>query len=166
MHLVVTSEDGAVFRRLHPLRTAPGVLAVRLNVRDRAATSPTPRSNGRERADNSSTEPSKSPATPGPATHIRRPVPRLTPSAPVAGRPVTVEVRTERPIRPWLGMPGHLIVGSQDGDHLAHAHGTAAGKLALRFTLTLPDPGRYLAWVQYAEPDRLVTRPFTMEVDR
>jgi hypothetical protein len=63
-------------------------------------------------------------------------------------------------------MPGHLIVRSEHGVHLAHAHGTAAGQSALRFTLTLPEPGRYLAWAQYAAGGRLVTRLFTMEVDR
>jgi hypothetical protein len=93
-------------------------------------------------------------------------MPRLTPAGPVAGSPVTVEVDTEGPIQPWLGMPGHLVVRSEDAVHLAHAHGTAAGHSVLRFTLTLPERGRYLAWVQHAEGDRLLTRSFTMEVVR
>jgi hypothetical protein len=79
---------------------------------------------------------------------------------------VTIEISSEGPIQPWLGMPGHLIVRSEDGAHLAHAHGTAAGASALRFTLTLPEPGRYLAWVQYATGGRLLTQPFTVEADR
>ncbi|MGN9847345.1 hypothetical protein ACTMTI_55670 [Nonomuraea sp. H19] len=63
-------------------------------------------------------------------------------------------------------MPGHLIVRSANGTHLAHAHGMPTEGSALRFTLTLPELGRYLAWAQYATGGRLVTRPFTMEVDR
>jgi hypothetical protein len=78
---------------------------------------------------------------------------------------VTIEITPEAAIQTWLGMPGHLIIRSEDGTHLAHAHGTADGGSALRFTLTLPEPGRYLACVQYATGGRLLTRPFTVEVD-
>jgi hypothetical protein len=162
-HLVVTSEDGAVFRHVHPLRTAPGVLAVRLRV-------PQP---GRylayaeiERQESGGQLVSGSFEVVGPARPEASPretaVPRLTPAAPVAGSPLTVELAAEGRLQPWLGMSGHLIVRSEDGAHLAHAHAASA----LRFTLTLPAPGRYLAWVQYATGGRLVTRSFTMEVDR
>ncbi|MFI6294858.1 hypothetical protein ACIBEJ_24930 [Nonomuraea sp. NPDC050790] len=166
-HLIVTSEDGVVFRHVHPLRTAPGVLTVRLRV-------PRP---GRylayaeiERQESggqllSGAFEVAGQARPEPPSR-KTAMPRLTPAAPVAGTPVTIEISTEGRLQPWLGMPGHLIVRSRDGLHLAHAHGTAAGESALRFTLTLPDRGRYLAWAQYATGGRLVTRPFTMEVDR
>ncbi|MGN9847518.1 hypothetical protein ACTMTI_56605 [Nonomuraea sp. H19] len=166
-HLVVTSQDGAVFRHVHPLRTAPGVLAVRLRVPQPGrylAYAEIERQESGGQLVAGAFEVSGA-AQPDPS--VQEPaVPRLTPVAPTAGRPVTIEVRPEGSIQPWLGMPGHLIVRSEDGVHLAHAHGTAAGQSALRFTLTLPEPGRYLAWAQYAAGWRLVTRPFTMEVDR
>nr|MDT0656730.1 hypothetical protein [Micromonospora sp. DSM 115978] len=166
-HLVVTSADGAVFRHVHPLRTAPGVLAVRLGV-------PRP---GRyfayaeiERQDSGgqlvsgtfevsgSAEPDLSPDAP--AVHS------LTPTTPSAGSPMTVEITAVGPIQTWLGMPGHLIVRSEDGGYLAHAHGTAAYGSVLSFTLTIWEPGRYLAWVQYATAGRLMTRSFAVEVVR
>ncbi|WP_144070095.1 hypothetical protein [Nonomuraea indica] len=166
-HLVVTSEGGAVFRHVHPLRTGPGVLAVRLRV-------PHP---GRylayaeiERQDSGGQLLSGafevSGAAPPDASSQETATPRVTPAAPAAGSPATIEISPEGPIKPWLGMPGHLIVRSGDGVHLAHVHGTAAGASALRFTLTLPEPGRYLAWAQYAVEGRLVTRSFTLEVRR
>ncbi|MFD1936586.1 MULTISPECIES: hypothetical protein [Nonomuraea] len=164
-HLVITSQDGAVFRHLHPLRTAPGVLTVRLSL-------PRP---GRylahseiERQQSGGQLLSGAFEVSGTARPVSQEtaVPRLTPAAPVAGSPVTIEIGTQGPIRPWLGMPGHLIVRSQDGAHLAHAHGTADSASALRFTLTLPEPGRYLAWAQYLEGGGLLTRSFTLEVDR
>ncbi|MET9341887.1 hypothetical protein [Nonomuraea sp. NPDC003804] len=165
VHLVVTSQDGAVFRHAHPLRTAPGVLAVRLSL-------PQP---GRyfahteiERQQSGGQLLTGAFEVSGTALPFSQEtvVPRLTPAAPVAGSPVTIEIGTEGAIQPWLGMPGHLIVRSQDGAHLAHAHGTQTGASALRFTLTLPDPGRYLAWAQYTEGGRLMTRHFTLKVDR
>jgi hypothetical protein len=166
VHLVVTSEDGAVFRHVHPLRTAPGVLEVRLNLprpgRYHAHAEIERQGSGGQLL-SGAFEVSGAPQPDAFVHEIA--TPRLTPAAPVAGSPVTVEVETEGPIQPWLGMPGHLVVRSEDGVDLAHAHGTA-GESVLRFTLTLPEPGRYLAWVQYAAGGRPVTRPFTMEVDR
>ncbi|MEV2273322.1 hypothetical protein [Nonomuraea africana] len=164
-HLVVTSQDGAVFRHVHPLRTAPGVLAVRLSL-PRPGRYLTYAEIERQQSGGqllTGTFELSGTAQPDAQESI---TPRLTPAAPVAGSPVTIEVREEAPIQPWLGMPGHLVVRSRDGAHLAHAHGTAAGPSALHFTLTLPEPGRYLAWVQYAAGGRLITRPFTMDVER
>jgi hypothetical protein len=34
----------------------------------------------------------------------------------------------------------------------------------VRFTFSFPEPGRYLAWIQYATADRIVTAPFTVNV--
>ncbi|WP_146603960.1 hypothetical protein [Micromonospora deserti] len=166
-HLIVSSEDGAVFRHVHPLRTAPGVLTVRLRV-------PQP---GRylayaeiERQKSGGQLVSGAFEVSGAAELASSPgetvVPYLTPTAPTAGSPVTIEITPEGPIQTWLGMPGHLIVRSEDGVHLAHAHGTAAADSVLSFTLTLPEPGRYLAWAQYAIGGRLVTRSFAVAVDR
>lgn len=167
-HLVVTSTDGDVFRHVHPLRTAPGVLSVRLSL-------PEP---GRylayaeiERQDSggqliSGTFSVSGAAVPDEEAPDAPATPTLTPAIPAAGSPVTIGLTTEGPVRNWLGMPGHLIVRSEDGSYLSHVHAMASGRSALRFTLSLPRPGRYLAWAQYAAGGRIVTRPFTLEANR
>ncbi|NRQ38645.1 hypothetical protein HII36_43505 [Nonomuraea sp. NN258] len=169
-HLVVTSEDGRFFRHLHPLRTGPGRLEVRLRA-DRA---------GRylayaelEREDSGGqllTAAFSVTGDPSPAPVEEQQVagnagtPALRPAVPVAGRPATIEVPAQGAVRPWLGMTGHLIVRSQDGAFLGHVHemGTPGGRL--RFTFSFPRPGRYLAWSQYAVSDKIVTVPFTVDV--
>ncbi|MEQ4725979.1 hypothetical protein [Nonomuraea sp. B19D2] len=166
-HLVVTSENGVIFRHVHPLRTAPGVLAVRLSLPHPGRYLAYAEIERQQSGGQLLTGAFEVSGTAQPDVSVQEvAMPSLTPPAPVAGSPVTIEVATEGQIQLWLGMPGHLVVRSRDGAHLAHAHGTAAGPSALRFTLTLPEPGRYLAWVQYAAGGRLLTRPFTMEVDR
>ncbi|GGK85632.1 hypothetical protein Ppa06_45190 [Planomonospora parontospora subsp. parontospora] len=151
-HLVVTSEDGRAFHHVHPLRTAPG----RLEVRMRAARpgrhlayaelerqdsggqlvtgeftvggEPSPAKTSP--AESAATEPSPAEtpsatasAEPSPAGPAGRPgPPRLHPAVPVAGRPATIEVETSGAVRPWLGMAGHLIVRSHDGAFLGHVH--------------------------------------------
>ncbi|GAA0954700.1 hypothetical protein [Actinocorallia libanotica] len=167
VHLVVTSRDGAVFRHVHPLRTAPGVLTVRLRVPRPGrylAHAEIERQGSGGQLLSGAFEVAGEPRPDAPSQQAA--APRLVPSAPTAGSPVTIEIGADGPIQPWLGMPGHLIVRSRDGGHLAHAHGTAAGESVLRFTLTFPERGRYLAWAQYAQEGRLMTRPFTMEVQR
>ncbi|MEV0033924.1 hypothetical protein [Nocardia sp. NPDC050793] len=171
-HLVVTSEDGSVFRHLHPLRTAPGVLAVSLNVA-RPGRYLAYLEIERQRAGGQLLTGEfhlAGAVLPDTADHDGAGrgaiVPRLSPAVPIAGNPVTIEVDTEGPHQLWLGMPGHLVVRSSDGDRLTHVHATAAGISALRFTVTFPEPGRYLAWVQYAVGDRVITEPFTLEVVR
>ncbi|MFG3441513.1 hypothetical protein ACGF0J_30070 [Nonomuraea sp. NPDC047897] len=164
-HLVVTSEDGRFFRHLHPLRTAPGLLEVRMRA-DRP---------GRylahaevEREDSGGQLVTESfdvggrpaePETPAPPA-----TPLLRPATPVAGRPTTIELGTAGPPRPWLGMTGHLIVRSRDGTFLGHVHEMGSSGPRLRFTFSFPEPGRYLAWAQYAANDRIVTMPFTVDV--
>ncbi|GAA2797601.1 hypothetical protein [Nonomuraea dietziae] len=166
-HVVVTSEDGAVFRHVHPLRTALGVLAVRLSLPRRGRYLAYAEIERQESGGQLLTGAFEVSGRARPDAYVQQPVtPRLTPAVLVAGSPLTIEVGTQAPAQPWLGMPGHLIVRSRDGAHLAHAHGTAAGTSALRFSLTSPEPGRYLVWVQYAARGRLMTRSFTMEVDR
>ncbi|MEQ4717618.1 hypothetical protein [Nonomuraea sp. B19D2] len=172
-HVVVTSEDGRYFRHVHPLRTAPGRLEVRLRA-DRP---------GRhltyvelERTDSggqlltgaftvtgtaeptASADPATQDATAGPAT--------VTPAVPQAGRPATVEVTTGGTPRPWLGMAGHLIVRGEDGEFLGHVHEMGTPGSRLRFTFSFPAPGRYFAWAQYATDRGITTVPFTVEVPR
>jgi hypothetical protein len=169
-HLVVTSRDGGYFRHVHPLRTAPGRVEVRL-----AADRP-----GRyfahtefERADAGGQLVS--------GTFDVGGVPPDPPPRPAAwtfppGRPSTIEVDTGRAdLQSWLGMAGHLIVRDEAGGYLGHVHeqgamsassdGTVAGAgPVLRFTLSFPRPGRYFAWVQYAADFRVVTVPYVVEV--
>ncbi|WP_327581307.1 hypothetical protein OHA25_35705 [Nonomuraea sp. NBC_00507] len=199
-HVVVTSEDGRFFRHVHPLRTAPGRLEVRLRA-DRpgaylthveleredsggqllagrfaiggeadadssatdgdGATSDAARAGIADGADDATAD-----VDGGATPDGRDPTapPRTQPAVPVAGQPTTVELDTTGSVRPWLGMSGHLIVRSQDGDFLGHVHEMGPGNPRLRFTFSFPEPGRYLAWAQYALADRIVTLPFTVDV--
>ncbi|MDP4503332.1 hypothetical protein [Nonomuraea turcica] len=169
-HVVVTSEDGRFFRHVHPLRTAPGRLEVRLRAdrpgaylthvelerEDSGGQLLTGRFSigGEEDTDPGGGSDGGEPAAP----------PRTQPAVPVAGRPTTVELDTTGPVRPWLGMSGHLIIRSRDGDFLGHVHEMGSGGSRLHFTFSFPEPGRYLAWAQYALADRIVTVPFTVDV--
>ena len=149
-----------------------------------------PGSAGGSAADAASSGPASG-STPGPASGspypdaatAARPAagePVLTPARPVAGRPVTIELDTGRAdVQPWLGMAGHLIIRDETGDHLGHVHessmitdpnappveeGSAVFGPRLRFTYTFPEPGRYLAWLQYARDFRIETVPFVITV--
>ncbi|MEV4110281.1 hypothetical protein [Nonomuraea sp. NPDC049695] len=175
-HLVVTSEDGRYFRHVHPLRTAPGRLEVRLRA-DRP---------GRyltyvelERTDSGGQLLTGSFTVTGPAAATAATsdpaiqdaaatggTVTVTPAVPQAGRPATVEVSTSGTPRPWLGMAGHLIVRSEDGQFLGHVHEMGTPGSRLRFTFSFPTPGRYLAWTQYATDRGITTVPFTVEVPR
>ncbi len=195
-HLVVTSEDGRYFRHVHPLRTGPGRLEVRLRA-DRPgrylahaeleredsggqllAASFDVHGPGTQRATGDGTGGADSgtgdtgdgmggqaSAGTGGAAGTGGGVPVLAPAVPVAGRPATIEMDTAGPVRPWLGMAGHLIVRDRDGSFLGHVHEMGSpGSRRLRFTFSFPAEGSYLAWVQYALADRIVTVPFTVEV--
>jgi hypothetical protein len=186
-HLVVTSEDGRYFRHVHPLRTAPGRLEVKLRA-DRAGrylahaeleredsggqlltaefgVGDDPAAQNPAARNPASQDPaSQDSAAQDPAAQNPGVAPVLRPAAPVAGRPVTIELGTAGAVRPWLGMAGHLIVRSQDGSFLGHIHEMGSSGPRLRFTYSFPEAGRYLAWAQYAVADRIVTVPFTVEV--
>ncbi|MEV1247138.1 hypothetical protein [Nonomuraea sp. NPDC049750] len=166
-HVIVTSEDGRYFRHVHPLRTAPGRLEVKMRA-DRP---------GRylayaelEREDSSGQlitgefSVNADAASVEAETPVEAVTPLLQPADPVAGRPTTIELNTSGTPRPWLGMTGHLIVRSQDGTFLGHVHEMGTPGPRLRFTFSFPSPGRYLAWVQYATGDHIVTAPFTINV--
>ncbi|MFI6924646.1 hypothetical protein ACIBIZ_32210 [Nonomuraea spiralis] len=165
-HVVVTSEDGAYFRHLHPLRTAPGRLEVRLRAdrpgRFLAYAELEREDSGGQLLSGAFQVAGHAVAAPPPPAPAATPVVR--PSAPVAGRPAAIELGIGVTPRQWLGMSGHLIVRSQDGTFLGHVHEMGVPAPRLRFTFSFPAPGRYLAWAQYATGDRIVTVPFTVDV--
>ncbi|GAA1651460.1 hypothetical protein GCM10009733_055650 [Nonomuraea maheshkhaliensis] len=188
-HVVVTSEDGRYFRHLHPLRTAPGRLEVRLRA-DRPGrylthTELERESSGGQLAtatvtiggeappsdppsdppssDRSATDPAATDPTETGAGGVSA-VPRLRPDVPVAGRPATIELDAPAGVRPWLGMAGHLLVRSQDGTFFGHVHEMGTPGSRLRFTFSFPQAGRYLAWAQYATGEGVVTVPFAVDV--
>ncbi|GLW10854.1 hypothetical protein Misp01_59820 [Microtetraspora sp. NBRC 13810] len=171
-HVIVTSEDGRYFRHVHPLRTAPGRLEVRLSA-DRPGRYLAHAELEREdsggqlvAADFTVGGTVKASATDSGETGAPAPTvtPRLRPAVPVAGRPTTIEAATPAGVRAWLGMTGHLLIRSQDGDFFGHVHEMGAPGSRVRFTFSFPEPGRFLAWVQYAIADRIVTVPFTVQV--
>ncbi|TMR97914.1 hypothetical protein [Nonomuraea basaltis] len=181
-HVIVTSEDGRYFRHVHPLRTAPGRLEVRMRadrpgrylahaeleredsggqlITTRFSVGGDGAGDGSEASGAGDRDPAASQATGGESAAP----PRLQPAAPVAGRPATIELDATGTVRPWLGMAGHLIVRSQDGALLGHVHEMGSSGTRLRFTFSFPEAGRYLAWAQYALADRIVTVPFTVDV--
>jgi hypothetical protein len=179
-HLVVTSADGVDFHHLHPRRTGPGLLEVRLS----AARPGQYRVDVEiERADAGSQLVSgrfevAGTAPAGPAPVLAPPLP--VPGPVVAARPVSVEIDTgPGRLQPWLGMAGHMIVRDDAGGFLGHAHEQASMDTdasvpddtvpaygpVLRFAFTFPQPGRYYVWVQYARDLRIVTVPYTVDVE-
>ncbi|WP_158558039.1 hypothetical protein [Spongiactinospora gelatinilytica] len=169
-HVVVTSEDGRYFRHVHSLRTAPGRLEIRLRAdragRYRAYTEFEREDSGGQLVSADFTVGGEA-ASPGTA-EVRSGAAVTRPAVPVAGRAATIEVRPTGAVRPWLGMAGHLIVRSADGEFFGHVHEMSpAGRVSaqgLRFTYAFPTAGRYLAWAQYATSGGIVTVPFTVEV--
>ncbi|MEV0163310.1 hypothetical protein [Nonomuraea fuscirosea] len=179
-HVVVTSEDGRYFRHLHPLRTAPGRLEVRMRA-DRPGrylahtelerensggqlTSATVTVGGEAPApETQSSDPATSDPAGAGAGGVGA-VPRVRPGTPVAGRPATIELDTPAGVRSWLGMAGHLLIRSQDGAFFGHVHEMGTPGSRLRFTFSFPQAGRYLAWAQYATGEGVVTVPFAVDV--
>ncbi|MGP4099643.1 hypothetical protein [Nonomuraea sp. KM90] len=182
-HVVVSSLDGAYFRHVHPLRTAPGVYEVRL----RAGEAGRHLVHAEFERTGAGGQFVSGAFTVGPGEpenalvrHDPPGGPAVEPARPVAGRPVTLTLDTGvTGLQPWLGMAGHLIVRTQDGGYLGHVH--EAGSMAadgervpdesvarygprLRFTFSFPRPGRYLAWIQYARNYEIVTVPHVIEV--
>jgi hypothetical protein len=167
-HVVVTNEDGRYFRHVHPLRTAPGRLEVKLKA---GPAGPYFAYAELEREDSGGqlltgrfAVGGETPEAAGDEAGTRAGAPLLRPAVPVAGRPATIELGAAGTVRPWLGMNGHLIVRSEDGGFLGHVHEMGSPGSRLRFTFSFPRAGRYLAWAQYALPDRIVTEPFAVEV--
>ncbi|MET9067162.1 hypothetical protein, partial [Streptosporangium sandarakinum] len=194
-HLVITSQDGRYFRHVHPLRTAPGRLEVRLRadrpgrylayvelertdsggqlltgsftVAGPASPTTSPDPGGQDATASSDTGDPHAAPSPGPGIQdAATGTVTVTPAVPQAGRPATVEVAVNGTPRPWLGMAGHLIVRAEDGEFLGHVHEMGTPGSRLRFTFGFPAPGRYFAWAQYATDRGITTVPFTVEVPR
>lgn len=192
LHLVLTNQSGTEFRHAHPVRTGPGRYALEHTARtpgrwfvhaefERA-------DSGSQLVTGSFTVTGRSLPLPAP-----EPMPDVAlgtaPGTAVAGRPVTVTARVSvdgKPaadLQPWLGMAGHLVIRDQSGSYFGHVHEltsmaaqqgrdpaalpdetVAAEGPELRFTFSLPTPGRYVAWVQFARGFRIHTVPFSITV--
>jgi hypothetical protein len=182
-HLVVTSADGGFFAHVHPVRTAPGRLEARLVV-DRPgrylvhAELERVSSGGQLVTGEFRVRGVRAGDEIGDATK-----PAIRPGRPVAGRPATIEFDTgSADLQAWLGMAGHLIVRSRDGELLGHVHesssmaNAASGPVPdetvavygprLRFTYSFPKPGRYFAWIQFERDFRIESVPFVIDVVR
>jgi YHS domain-containing protein/plastocyanin len=100
----------------------------------------------------------------------------------------TIRDRRGRPVRnmqPFIGAMGHLVAISQDGKEVVHTHavdGTVAPPMeagaihvtpamatekgpAFSFKLTLPTGGLYKTWAQFMHNNRVLTVPFTFQVE-
>jgi hypothetical protein len=175
-HAVVTSMDGQFFRHVHPIRTAPGELAVRLTV-DRPGKylvhAEFERFNSGSQLVTGSFEATGADLGTPPVSAVR------TIEA-VAGRGVTIDVGVggKADLQPWLGMAGHLVLRDQGGGFFGHVHEmssmttgqppadetVASLKPDLRFTFTFPRAGRYLGWVQYQRNFTVSTVRLTVDV--
>ncbi|GAB3417670.1 hypothetical protein GCM10027569_42050 [Flindersiella endophytica] len=173
-HLVVTSEDGGYFRRVHPIRTAAGQWEVRLTAdrpgRYLACLELERAGSGGQLVAGSFGVTGAAPVTAKPvvAEHLRA----------TAGRATLIEVDAGSGVQPWLGMAGHLIVRDRSGGYLGHVHEqlsmrpggpppdetVASYGPTLRFTFRFPKPGRYFAWVQYVRDYEIHTVAYVVEV--
>jgi hypothetical protein len=80
-------------------------------------------------------------------------------------------------LQPWLGMGGHMIARSADGQIFAHVH--AVGPMApggvlnsgfvygpdIQFVYTFPQPGSYQVWGQFRHNNQIVTVPLEVTVE-
>lgn len=102
---------------------------------------------------------------------------------PRAGRQTTLNFRFSEngaPITnivPWLGMAGHMMTRSADGQIFGHIH--AYGPMAgpsdvavqavfgpdIRFVYTFPQAGRYYVWGQVKYQNAIVTVPLMLDVE-
>lgn len=188
-HTVVTSQDGAFFRHIHPVRQAPGFMTVLLTV-DRPGRHlvyiEIERLGSGTQLVTGAFEVAAGPLPALPAQQADRVVAdvSLDPPAPVVGRPtiVTAQVRADgRPagdLQPWLGMAGHLVIQDGAGEVFGHAHEMSSPMTAaivadetvarhgptLRFAYTFPTPGTYRLWVQYARDFHIYTNLVVVEV--
>lgn len=85
------------------------------------------------------------------------------------GKPITT-------IEPWLGMPGHMMTRSEDGQIFGHIHAygpmASTGNAAMqpvfgpdiRFVYTFPQAGRYYIWGQSKYQNAIITVPLVVDV--
>lgn len=181
-HLVVVSDSG-FFRHIHPIRVAPGELAVRFRP-DRGGTF---RVYAEFERQDSGAQLAKGTFTViGPALESRpdrSAISVRTLEKPVAGRPVTMVADAgTADLQPWLGMAGHLILVRPGADFFGHVHELRSMAESLRrtgqqpdetvarygprleFTYTFDRPGRYSGWLQFARDFRIETVPFKLDV--
>ncbi|GAA0599296.1 hypothetical protein GCM10009534_37200 [Kribbella sandramycini] len=189
MHLVLTDQAGNEFRHAHPVRTGPGVYAIEHTARTPGRWFVHAEF---ERADSGSQLVTGSFSVSGRPLSAVKPTPaevRLETTRAVAGRPITVTARVSvdgKPasdLQPWLGMAGHLVIRDRSGAYFGHVHELTSMAAAqgrdpaavpdetvaaegpdLRFTFSVPTPGRYVAWVQFARGFRIHTVPFQITV--
>jgi len=111
---------------------------------------------------------------PAPATHVRAGGIEVSLAAPPlrAGHELELEFTVRRGgalvarFQPYVGMRGHLVAlrtGDLPYTHVHEAEGKAAhGRL--RFAAELDEPGTYRLFLQFKVEGRVVTAPFTVEV--
>lgn len=209
LHGVVVAADGGFFAHVHPSRVAPG--------RYRTTVAPDRPGNYTFYAE-IARRGSGSQVIARPFTVAGPPAAALPPAAPPTGsheigdlvvvgssstpsfrvgKPTTLSFSVSRDgqpvasLQPWLGMAGHLLARSEDGNVFGHVHaagGTAAadpaapdepvpGILAeptagpvryqptVGFTYTPPQAGAYRLWLQFKTDDRVVTLPLAITVE-
>ncbi|MFI1917994.1 hypothetical protein [Nocardia sp. NPDC020380] len=193
VHLMVVGPSGQFWHR-HPVRTAPGVYQVQLDVTepgDYAVAAELSRRGGGVQLVRSVLHVT-GPALPA-ETGSGATTPEFDTTEMIAGQPGTLTVKFGGPadLQPWLGMLGHLIAVGPLPDNLpagtaataapvwAHAHAmtpmpavgaqtpdetVAAYGPDVPFTFTFPLPGRYLVWAQAERGYTVLTVPHTVQV--
>lgn len=197
VHAVLIGDDGSTFAHLHPARVGRGRFQITV-VPDR----PGPYTFYTEvtRRDGSTQVVSRplivagraSPATELPPAGGSRAIGGLDVTTQVvgvdsdrirAGEPTTLRFTVSRAghpvadLQPWLAMPGHLFVWSEDGESFAHVH--ALGPMApspddrtlrfgpeIAFAYVFPKSGAYRLWFQFKRDNRVLTLPLRLEVSR
>lgn len=78
---------------------------------------------------------------------------------------VRVQVSPADGWEPYLGAPGHLILINKEGMEFVHAHPTKMEGGLAEFHAAFKKPGPYRAWAQFQRGGRVLTFPFTIEVN-
>ncbi len=70
---------------------------------------------------------------------------------------VTVRFSPEMKLEPYLGAYGHLMIVSADGKTLLHSHPIGDPKSGtLEFSVRIPQPGKYRAWLEIQSNGRVL----------
>jgi len=106
----------------------------------------------------------------------------LGPRQPLVGKKLTLtyqitDLKTGEPVRdlePYLGAWGHTLILSEDGRDYVHSHPTQLiadgvdrrrASSEVSFEAFLPRSGRYRVWSQFQRRGKVITVPFTIEVN-